>query len=183
MKIHVDAKCVWDTYLDNMEKLQHQFIQIAENQEFGVSVELTASKNCGIVMVMVDNDCISETEIYERTESERVVSDIYDKFITGDVMSNLMDAEYENKNGVSQDDMIDERELDLDDAIYDMLSVFLDNDASLKGNGDKIVSCMKDTIAETLYKKFNISIYRPMHLVDEDGNESFEEFPYPDLDI
>lgn len=182
--IHFYPSDIWDIFLKNKDRLRDDMIPVAQNDDFGVEICLTEFNGVGLLSVTVDGDCVQEETIVGRNDAEETASELYDLYITGNVMNTLMEIAYpDEENEADQQDMIDDRELELDDALYDLLSVLDPNFNHMSANADEIYSFLKDLIAESLFKKFGISIYRPMYLEDTDGNSCFEEYPYSEMEF
>ena len=66
----------------------------------------------------------------------------------------------------------------LDQAFGVLLETIAEQDYYQRPDADKISDDIKELVCEYLYRKYNISVYRPMYLEDEDGKEFFVEHPY-----
>ncbi len=78
---------------------------------------------------------------------------------------------------------IDDRELDLDVAICELIKSIVPTAIEEVDNVDDFYEDLKEHICEYLYTTHGVSIYRPMYLEDEDGIEHYVEFPYPEMDL
>ena len=97
---------------------------------------------------------------------------------------NFVDDEVTEDSRLDQEDMISERELELDEAISLLLDTVLEEDAVMffGTETDEVCEDLKDHILEYLYRKHGISVRRPMVLEDtETGEEFFEEYPYDSM--
>lgn len=80
-----------------------------------------------------------------------------------------------------QSETIEERELELDEAVWNLLEVFSSGTGEFEDEFSEISEFLKDMICEQLFIKFSISVYRPMYLTDDAGNMDYEEFPYEEM--
>lgn len=181
-RIKVRASDVWDYAIDHEKELRNSFTVIADNLDYGIEVFLTILEddNPYITVCADDNEIYSE-EVFTPGDCDSTIEEIYDRFLTDCVVDFF--TELDNNEVNEQFDMIEERELDLNEAVLAMFTTFADNFVDLVDDVDKVVDDMKDYVAEYLYEKHGLSIYRPMFLEDEDGNEEFTEFPYPELEL
>ena len=90
-----------------------------------------------------------------------------------------------DEENLSQEDMIAERETELDDAVISLLDAVLDGDSQMeiyeKGiDLEELCTDLKDYIIEHLAKDYGLtSIRRPMILEDDEtGEDFFTENPY-----
>lgn len=179
-KIIVNATAVWDYCIDHEEELRNSFALIASNLEYGIEIFLTLEEDTPYITVCADDNEVYSEEVFTPSDCDSTVTEIYDRFLTDCVVDFFAELD---DGGVNEKlDMIAERELDLDEAVLAMFTTFAENFVDLVQDADKVVEDMKDYIAEYLYNEHGLSIYRPMFLEDEDGNEEFTEFPYPELE-
>ena len=73
-----------------------------------------------------------------------------------------------------REDEIEERELELTEATEVFVNAVADD---LQIDSEVIEEC-KEHFLEYLYRKFGLTIRRPMVLEDEEGEDFFEEYPY-----
>ena len=96
-------------------------------------------------------------------------------------MTNRLYEEYTNDYARNEDEIIEDREFELTSAMEDVLEVFCNGITEIDGNPDEMVEYFKDLVSEQLYRKFGISIYRPMYLENENCELEFEDFPYEEM--
>lgn len=91
------------------------------------------------------------------------------------------DEEDPEESDLTPDDMIYERETDLHDAMGDLLAVVLcehDGIAVREAHGQKLVDECVDWFLEYLADVQGISVYRPVFVENDAGEEELIEFPY-----
>lgn len=182
IKIYVEAADVWDYFRTHMDELRTKQKLIAERTEYGVEILLTEEHGCPVITAVLDEEeqesglAISEDDCYE------IVTRIYDEYLSDDFINRLID-DAEGYTSSEQLDMIDEREMELDDAVYALLDVFIQNLCDITDDPDALCEDVKEHICEYLFRKHDISIYRPMYLECEDGTDEFFEFPYDEIDF
>lgn len=184
-KIYVEAPDVWEHFKTHIGEARSGLICLAENEEYGITIYMTESGGFPLITVDADGDEILEEEIESNLECDSVVAEIYDNYLTSNVIDILIGVEEEeNEYTIAEElDEIEERELELDDAVYGLLSTLVPNLHDISDDPDEVYEDVKDHICEYLYQKHGISIYRPMILEDEDGSDYFTDFPYPEMEL
>ena len=79
---------------------------------------------------------------------------------------------------------IEKSEDALDEAVEYFISSILDDEHSVFGDvpiSQEVIEDCKEHFLEYLYRKHGFNIRRPMVLEDENGEDFFEEYPYPCL--
>lgn len=185
--IIVEASDVWGYFRAHEADLEQNMKLIAENRPYGIEVFLTAANGAAIITVNADDDEVYEDIGVSAFDCRSVVEDIYGTYLTDNVLSVLTDIGAgklrEELDAAEEADMIEERELELDEAVYGLMEVFVPNLLDIVDDADEVYEDIKDLICERLYTKHEISVYRPMYLEDDNGNESFSKFPYPDMEL
>ena len=192
-KIVLEPSEVWKYYTDNKVKLENSVYEIASNDEFGIEIDITVLHNKLNVAVFADfNEVYSET-IYGEDDCKYTINEIYEEYLTDKVFETLygnvfglrsrLSSEIDGPDDTSsiEKDMIDERELDLDDAVHEFLYAVCSGEYAadfVMDIDDNLVEDVKDHFLEYLAREWEIPIYRPMYLEDEDGEVFFEEYPY-----
>ena len=172
---------VWDFFLKNKEICNSNLFEIASNKDNGITIYLSADSS-GIGYISVDADSVEvyNQEITSREDSERTVRDIYDDYLTDNVIDILSYDENEQADK-DEESEIAEREEELNIFVWDFLISVLGDDTRIED--DNILEDMKDHFLEYMYRKHGLDIYRPMVLESEDGTEFFEEFPYKHIEF
>lgn len=171
-EILVQPEDLWSYYHEHKSTMQYVPEVIASDDSLGVEVLLSAYGEYATVTVLVDNETVFEQDIFSSDEAEEVAREAY-AFLEddGDEVSEML--------------AIDDRETELDQAVYDLLEVVVQDAETLipAEMRDEAYERIKDLVCETLYKEFGVSVYRPMYLEDDDGVTSYEEFPYEEMDF
>ncbi len=176
--IYTEPQDVWIKFMSLIYASQEEdpLCIIAEDEAIGVEIYASSDEKTGFpkpkITVLEDGEEVfAETcmTYQDCTDTVQYTFDIYlgkESVVSGD--------EYEE---FERDEMIANRESDLDDAVYQMLDVFLENSENGVVIPDFLIDDVKEHICEYLARQKAIDIWRPMYLEDEDG-EFFEEFPY-----
>lgn len=176
MKIIIEAPDVWDFFQRNRGDSLCEMI--AESPEYGVSVWLSDCDGDADIQVMADNDIVCEEYAYSATDCEETCELIYDEYLTSKVVDVLCKLDEMNRE-IKEDEEIDDRESELDAAVFDFLETVLEDDpCAVIGNVEEIFEDIKDHILEYLARKHDLPIRRPMYLEDEDGEDFYEVYPY-----
>ena len=177
--IDVQPRNVWKLFMENKAALRTKLKQIASNEEYGVEIYLTnTDEQAEIVVCMDGSECCSQTASTE-AECEEVVSEIYDDYLTNNVLNMLCGDEYGDADAEEwQLSDIEDREAELDDMVYTFISGILNDDFMSYPEFDKICEDCKEHFLEYMARKWKIPICRPMILEDDNGDTFFEEFPY-----
>lgn len=180
-KIIIDACDVWNYFKQHKDELRTSVHIIAENEEYGISITLTEENGTPLFEVTADDYQCEEERVFTETECLNVAKRLYDEYLTGEFVKECAD----DSSLLEQEDMISERETELDDAIIQLLDAVIEDDSIcvLQSNGidlDDLCDDLKDHILEYLARKHKLAscIRRPMIMEDEDENEFFEEYPY-----
>jgi hypothetical protein len=145
--------------------------QIASEPEYGVEIYALKTKNLSIC-VSIDGEQTFEEYVEDEDECQDLADTLCSTYLSTDAFRTLADEEKDP----SQQEMVDDREGELDAAIEDCLGVILFD--TTYADIEKIREDVKEHLLRYLYERHGLLIYRPMFLVDEDGDEFFEEFPY-----
>ena len=184
--INYEPHEIWELFQKDKPYLRAHMKVIAENPEFDVVIYVTGEEQKGsifpnIVVCMEDSEIYSELAVSEY-DCEHTVQKIYDEYLSEErLIDRLIEQETAKAEEEEKDQQIEEREMELFDAVNDLLDVFLnENLQKLVGyeEADRITEDITDRLCEYLYEEHGLSCFRPMMLEDEDGEEFFEEFPY-----
>ena len=201
--IKVQACDVWDYYWKNVKRLFNQYEEIAEADEYGVRIYLGTddlsdsvdfAEHMPCVIVSIDCEEVLTMIPGSADTCEVDVQGIYDDYLYGDFEKMAADYkddymdEYEKYLAgeygyLEEDDLIDTRELELDDAMFDMISDVAPEFMDIVEDVGEVCEYFKDLICEKLYTEFDVSVYRPMRLEDQNGNEEFSLYPYEEMEI
>lgn len=193
--IYIEAEEAWDYAVNHQDELAEKEELLAEDEDFGISVHMSIEEGIAediliTFMVFQDDDEIYMDFCENAEECQEALKYIYNKYLSGNI-NEFMDLGYndylekndcENDTEENIDDAILSREMELDDAVADLLDIVAPN-FLLEANCDDGIDRLKDLICEHLYTDFNISVYRPMFLENEDGEDEFFEYPYEEMEI
>jgi len=189
-KIIIEASDVWEYAQHHRSELNEEAHVIAENEDFGIEICISIDRYYPVITVSADNIEIYEESIFSQFSSSKIVSEVYETYLTTSYVTSVSEKSDEDSAGdnidkgdlVDEEELIVERELELDDAIENFLSV-VDPEAvtSMKADEfEKLKEDVKDHFLEYLARKHNLQIYRPMYLEYDDGDE-FELYPYDNM--
>lgn len=181
-KITVNASDVWDYFQKHKAELEKGEYIIAENEDFGVEVSLANEDGLPCFLVTADGYQYAEERAVSAKDCKDTVETLYEDYLT----DKFVDSEECDQSRLDQEDMIAERELELDDAVAMLLDTVIEEDVTmfLGSEADDICEDIKDHILEYLYRKHGISTRRPMVLEDtETGEGFFEEYPYEHMEF
>lgn len=185
-KIIIEAENVWDYFEESEEQLSSGVMEkIASNNDYGVEIFLTGDEDgYPIVVVIVDDEVVEEEYILNKEDCYDTVSKYYDTYLSHSAIDFLSGEHDSFDEDISDElDKIDEREGELDEAIYTCLDVFVPNLLDISRDPDSVYEDIKDHLCEYLYRKYGVSVYRPMYLECEDGSDEFFEFPYSEMEF
>lgn len=172
---------VWEYFQENCDDLRDMMFLVAENDEYGTEIYITNDGGLPAVIVTADGVQVFEEAIVSERDCEKTVGKAYDTYLTEAAVQALLEDMYlEDDEELS----INEREEELNDAIYDFLIVVLDG--FLDENScdyDKLCEDLKDHFCEYIARKHELPVRRPMYLEYEDGRTEYEEYPYEHMDF
>ena len=181
-EIYVEPNKVWDYYSAHSTQLDIEEKLLAERTEFGIKVLLSGGSIPSIRVTADDDELYSEA-IIGFHDTYAVAREIYDKYLNDSVVNLLID---EGDEPVDEDAEIDWNEREMQEAAYDFLDRIAPDYADLLDPGVDEEDVWDDVISavcELLFKKYGISAYRPMYLEDDDGNVTYSEHPYEEMDL
>ena len=177
---------LWDLFIEKKDYLKTHTIIIAENPEIDSTVFLTAEMIDGeyypsVTVWFEDAEVYSET-VDNMLDLKEAAEDIYESYLSDDFMTQRYFATVDKEDEINdQQDAIDQRECELYDAAADFLEVICNAKLSKivsYSEADDICEDIVNRVCEHLYTEYNISVFRPMMLEDENGEEFYEKFPY-----
>lgn len=186
--INYEASEIWGMFQKRKEYFRTHMEIIAENPEFEVVIYLS-EEDRGTTMLPSIVVCIEQNEVYSEAavnehDCEQTVKKIYFEYLNEERLINMMleeDDEVDEHERAFLEDEIEKRDGELYDAVDLLLDKFL-NESLDKivgyADADNIRTETVDHLCEYLYTEHGLSVYRPMFLEDEDGEDFFEEFPY-----
>lgn len=197
MSITIQPEDIWEFFQPRKKELKTKMLRIAENYDFGVKVFITESAGHPKFVVEMDDEEVYSETCVGKEDARETVNRIYNKYLTSQVINEVFgehesdgaddvdmppDEDYDDieLTRMEQEEEIDEREMALDEAIYDFVQVVMDEDAleDCVTNADEIYDDLKEHFLEYMARKWGLIIRRPMFLEDENEEEFFEEYPY-----
>lgn len=177
-EISVQPSEAWDYFQEHKKELRENSHIIAKNDEYGVEITITEKQGFPLFSVTADGYQYEEIKAINEEDCLDTVDALYEDYLTGTAL--ILDEE-----NLSQEDMIAERETELDDAIISLLDAVLDGDSQMEIyekdiDLEELCTDLKDYILEHLAKDYGLtSIRRPMILEDDEtGEDFFTENPY-----
>lgn len=168
VNIILEPNEVWLYAIENSDEIKEFQVEIASDSDSATKIYLHEKDYAVMVSVEENNKEVYCEVIADYEDSVETVEKIYNKYL------------YEYDELFEQEQEIHRREQALDDLIIDFVVDVADaNDI----DADMDFEDFKNHILEYMYRKYGISPYRPSILVDKDGNEFFEEYPYPFMEF
>lgn len=180
--IVVEPNKVWEWVKEHSEEFSPGMRVIASNPSYGIEICIIGGTGeIPTIFVLADGEEIDEETCVSQNDCTITVKKFYDKYLSDNIVNALM-SDDDSLTEEEELDKIDDRELELDDALYEFLQTLIPNLFDVINDVDELCDDLKDSICEYLYKKYGISVYRPMFLECEDGTEEFTEYPYPEME-
>ena len=191
-KIVYDPSEIYEVFQEEKLDIANHRLLVAENDYFQIFLDCMASKSLEYIgmMVIESEGYIIEEDFFE---DEKECNDIFEKAYINYILTetvvekaeeeeNVNDTIYDKdgKLNIAYVDEIEQREGDLTLAVINFIDAISDTQMSYALT-DEEVEEIKDHFIEYLYRKFGLSIFRPMEIVMDNGDEVYEEYPYPKL--
>lgn len=196
-RVLVTPEEAWDYFADYGDDVMGEEIKMAENLDYGVEIYATGIWGAdGQFMAEIDVNIDGNLEVQEwASDRETFISEtggIFDTYLGQELINHMVDWDVPEELSPEEEKMaIEDREDELDNAVIALLEEFapelsdwdyIGGDSDGKSDIEEIIDSLKDLICEFLYKKFEVSVYRPMFVEDEDGKDVFLEYPYPEIE-
>lgn len=180
INVLVVPESIWQYYTSHKKELKKSTKLVACNEDFDIEIHITDEDGVLNAMVYLSNVEVARKEITDSASANGVMTGMYQKYIFG--AKDFIDSRQQEIDEADEQDMIGVREMELDDAIYDVLDTFCGSAFDFRYDGtQELFENLKDVICETLYAEYGIEVYRPMYLEDDDGNKEFCLYPYAEL--
>lgn len=188
--ISLNPADVWRYSLEHKKQLEESLVSIASNAKSGWEIFLTIENDSTMIYVYDGEDqLVHEEAIISNDDAILTVRKMYERYLGYDGPDDSdgedEDEEFDFRSTMHElEDEMYEREMELYDAMYDFLSIALDNAISVyfgRDEEDDAVSGMVDSVCRILAVKYGISVRRPSIETDKNGNEVYVEFPYDEL--
>lgn len=184
--INMPPPDVWEYFQCVKDDLKSHMHQIADNYEYGVEIFLSEDSGFPNIVVVVDDEQVYDETVINAHDCQITVEEIYDKYLTSkaiDYLSN--DGEMDEESAFfNVDDIIYERECDLDGAVFNFVKTVVQSDyINYIPDIDDVIDDLKEHFLEYMFRKHGLRIYRPMILEYEDGEEALVKYPYEDMEF
>ena len=191
-KIVYDPSEIYEVFQEEKLDIANHRLLVAENDDFQIFLDCMASKSLeyiGMMVIESEGYIIEEDFFDDEKECNSIFEKAFINYIFTAETTDVVDKKDEtndtvyDKNGkldIFYVDEIEQREGDLSLAVINFIDAISDTQMSYALT-DEEVDEIKDHFIEYLYRKFGLSIYRPMELVMDNGDEVYEEYPYPKL--
>lgn len=194
VQIYIPADDVWSFFQSNIDRLKKEMVVIAENENTKYAVYLTEDKGYPSFAVCKDDEKLEYEEgAISETDCAETAKRCFARYLFPVVVDNprgiskntwYEDEEEEVLTERDMQDIIYEREDELQLALCDFLSVALNLDGDPvelveDECGMPLVNEILDHFLEYLGVDQHLEIYRPMFLIDDEtGCEIYTGYPY-----
>ena len=189
-EIHVKPEDVYDVFEDTVAGWSNSVGEIiAEDENYDLAVTVEENYD-GFPMIVVyaEGEVVYDQVVHDAEECQIVAEQVYMSYIDDYYMEQLREqyigAEYDYSLMEPQTDLdqliqykIESNEEELGEYVSDFLSSVCPTHLFSSEEQEDI----KDHFLEYIARKFNVDIYRPMFLEDEDGMDFYTEYPYKQM--
>ena len=191
-KIVYDPSEIYEVFQEEKLDIANHRLLVAENDDFQIFLDCMASKSLeyiGMMVIESEGYIIEEDFFDDEKECNSIFEKAFINYIFTAETTDVVDKKDETNDTVYDKDgkldifyvdEIEQREGDLNLAVINFIDAISDTQMSYALT-DEEVDEIKDHFIEYLYRKFGLSIYRPMEIVMDNGDEVYEEYPYPKL--
>lgn len=184
MKIILPASGVWAYFIEHKNSLISDMHLIATNEEFGIEIYLTNQCGYPSIVVNADDSEIHSEVLMDEDDCKKSVTDAYELYLTEKIVTTTYGDEEDDELPLTEEELIEDREAELDGAILDLLTVAMSECRDIiKIDPNELCEDVKEHVLEYLYLKHGISIYRPMYLEYDDKSVEFEQYPYGNMEL
>lgn len=186
--VYITPDQVWSYFTSHKTELKCGEKLIADNPEYGIEIFIAGFiPSFCTVLVTADDTPVYEEDVGDATDCESVIRMLYDNYLSVsaidilDEYTGTTDDETSSKELSEkeiEEEQIETREGELDDAVLNFIEIALDVCVPYGEKTEALISDLKEHFLEYMWKKYNLPIYRPMYLVDENDEQFFEEYPY-----
>lgn len=186
--IRVNASDIWNYCVEWQEELETGMHEVACNHDLGIAVFVTVDEldSAYFAMVVVQDEQELLYEIFGNDEEAFETAEyVYEEYIDQSVASILG---HSRDYYINEEDRIYERECELDDATQNFLDVaysqakFDGYELECQGLKKHLLE-IKNHFLAFLAHEYDAGIYRPCHMVDENGEAFIENYPYEIEDV
>lgn len=178
MKMFEHPDTIYTYLIRNEYQLQQSQHIMAENN--GMAISISVDLGDVVLTVLQNGEPIFDYPIPIDTASadSEELSSAYEFLLEQYLEYDASEEEYED--GTANEDEIAESEEYLDSVMCEMIESIVDGHIT-EDEMDEAVKGVKELVCDVLTKRYGFDIRRPMFLVDDEGNRSFEEYPYRKL--
>lgn len=192
VKIHIQPQDVWAFFDKNIKRLSDEMVIIAENTETEYAVYLTEESGYPLFIVCQGDDdaeydegAINQKDC-EDTAKRCFLKYLYPVTVTSGKYSIPFDQDDDDFDSeltkMEMEDTVYEREDELVYAMGDFLQNALregvDGTDVVDTLGLDIINDILDTTLQYIADAYDLPIYRPTFVTDENGSEEYVEYPY-----
>lgn len=180
MKIIIPATELWVYFEKNRHSLIQNMAIAAQNDDYDVTIYLSNQDGLPCLTIESSNLETEEYVIEDKDDSSEIAEMVYELYLTDKVVSVMMDSFDDDDEVVelTPEELMDEREADIDSFVSRFLEDLLpDNPIVYSDLIEDVIADCKEHFLEYLYRKHNLSVYRPMELEDDEG-VFVEDYPY-----
>ena len=189
VKIHIQPHEIWGFFDKNIKRLSDEMVAIAENTETEYAVYLTEEDGYPLFVVCHgDDDAEYDESAISPKDCENTAQRCFTKFLypvtvtSGKYVIPFDEDDDTEPTKMEMEDTIYEREDELLYAMGDFLQTVLrdgvDGTDVVDTLGLDIVNDILDTTLQYIAETYDLPVYRPTFVTDENGNEEYTEYPY-----
>lgn len=172
-EILVAPSDVWAYFQTHKSELDVQMHMIASGDHGKWDIYISEKDGNPSFIVEYCDEVVDEGVAVSKHDCEKTAKELYAEYLDYDELDILWDDDDEHES-------IEEREDEITvlfrNFLFDLLATSTDEDII-----DAIVDDVKEHTLEYIARKYDIPIYRPMYLEDEDGICFYSEYPYEEM--
>lgn len=179
MKMFERPDTVYTYLVRNEYALQSTPHIMAENN--GMAISISVELDDVVLTVLQNGEPIFDypIPIDAASTDSKELSDAYE-FLLEQYLEYDASASEEKDEDEDAEDEIKKTEEYLDSVMCEMIESIVDGYIT-EDEMDEAAKGVKELVCDVLTKRYGFDIRRPMFLVDDEGNRSFEEYPYRKL--
>lgn len=189
-EMYFEPNEVWDFY--EKDSNDTDFV-IATDDKFGIEIFVSTNLRGMKPSICVEcyGDQIDEEFFDNSDECERIATEFYSNYIDGNIHHIIEVCNSKDKpeeigvppEEMSVDEMIDERELELEIAVDEFLATVAPDLKDYTDDIDEVYEEVIEIVCRYLYKNYDVSVYRPMYLEDKNCEPCLSMRPYEEMEF
>lgn len=180
VKIILKPEDVWQYYVDHTDELREHMKLIAFSPDFDTEIQISEDGDLLTAHVYLNDQEIAAEEMINAFDTKSSIEKMYKEYIYN--AEEFVEQWKLQQGEDEEEDLIETRELELDDAAYEFLVSILGEAFDVHSKEtQEILEDVKDCVLPMLYEKHGIEVYRPMYIADDNGNEEFCLYPYSEI--